>query len=130
MNLRKLAADELLDLAVEVLSRGGSLTLLASGHSMVPAIADGDRVSLRPAGAGSPRLGDVWLVATSKGARLHRLVSSGRNHLGAWFRVKGDAATGALEHVSRADLVGRVVRIDRSASRFLSSRWWRVRVFE
>lgn len=116
--------EQLLNLAVEVTSRGGHFTFAATGHSMYPAIAHGDRVILGPLPAGCVRVGDVVLVGTDNGPRLHRVISAGTDPSGPFLTTRGDAEVGQGERVRPAAVCGRVVRVQRPLWRWISPRFW------
>ena len=86
--------EQLLNLAGEVISRGGHFAFNTTGHSMYPAIAHGDRVVLGPLPPGGARVGDVVLVGTGDGPRLHRVVSTGSDSAGPFLLTRGDAELG------------------------------------
>jgi len=64
-----------------------------TGDCMRPALAAGDLVRVVPARVRRPRFGDVVLVATGGGLRLHRLVWGPPLAFARW-RTKGDHAPG------------------------------------
>ena len=117
MTLRCLSQKQLLELAEEVVSRGGVLRFQARGRSMRPAIADQDWVVLGPVGGHEPRLGEVVLARTRRGPRLHRVVEKGAGADGGWLRVRGDTQLGRGETVSMDAVVARLVKVDRSLIR-------------
>ena len=112
-------SEQLLQLAAEVTSRGGHFTFTATGHSMYPAIAHGDGVILGPLPKGGARVGDVVLVGTGNGPRLHRVVS-----LDPALITRGDAEQGPGEHIRPEAVCGRVVRVKRPLRRWISPRFW------
>lgn len=116
--------EQLLQLAGEVISRGGYFTFHTTGHSMYPAIAHGDQVILGPLPEGGARVGDVVLAGTRDGPRLHRVVSAGTDPSGPFLLVRGDAETGPGERVRPEAVCGRVVRVHRPLRRWLSPRFW------
>jgi hypothetical protein len=112
-------SEQLLQLAREVTSRGGHFTFTATGHSMYPSIAHGDRVILAPLAEGGARMGDVVLVGTDNGPRLHRVIS-----LEPVLLTRGDAETGPGERIRAEAVCGRVVRVQRPLRRWISPRFW------
>ena len=121
---RPVPPEQLLQLAGEVISRGGHFTFQTTGHSMYPAIAHGDRVILGPLPEGGARVRDVVLVGTPDGPRLHRIISTGADPSGPFLLVRGDAETGPGERVGPEAVCGRVVRVNRPLGRWLSPRFW------
>lgn len=71
--LRRLPAAFVIDLAREVLGRGGVLGLRVRGHSMRPFLVDGARVVLGARPASALQAGSVVLALTRRGPRLHRV---------------------------------------------------------
>lgn len=78
--------------------RGAELTV--TGTCMEPAIRDGARVRLRPPDPPA-RVGDVALLRTAKGLRLHRVVL----RIGSVLRTKGDAGIYLDPPSSRGDVI-------------------------
>ncbi len=78
--------DGAIDLARELIARGQTVRYRARGHSMWPAILDGDRLTLAPI-EGPVRAGDVMFLPTADFGLAHRVVA----RLGRWCCVKGDA---------------------------------------
>jgi hypothetical protein len=115
-----LFAEDLLKLADQVTRAGGLLTFRSRGHSMAPFIHDGDRVVLGPNRPQGPRVGEVVLVRTARGPRLHRLTGSGHDQAGGSFSVTGDANGSLLEIVRREDVIATVVSVHRPLRRYLS----------
>ena len=123
MKTTELFGQELLELADEVVGRGGLLAFRARGHSMAPVIADGDRVVLGPLDPGGPRVGDVVLIRVNPGPRLHRLVQGGKDDDGPFFIARGDAPGAGQDRIRTGDICGRVVRVNRPWWRWLSPRF-------
>ena len=94
--------------ALDVLRAGGSVRLVARGHSMTPAIRDGDRVELEPLGS-PPRPGDVLACEADGSLVIHRLV--GRP--GGRLELRGDAAPARDQPLAPGAALGRVVRVER-----------------
>ena len=65
---------------------GAQLTV--SGTCMEPSLKEGSRITLRPCD-GPVRVGDVVLLRTAAGLRLHRVLL----HFGDRIRTKGDQGT-------------------------------------
>ena len=122
MKITELFGDQLLDLADEVVGRGGVLAFRARGHSMAPIIADGDQVLLGPLAPGGARIGEVVLIRTDSGPRLHRLVQVDGNPDEQLFVARGDAPGSSKDRIPGSAICGRVVRINRPWWRWLSPR--------
>ena len=113
MTARSLSRQQLLVVAGAVVSRGGLLRCRVHGYSMRPVISDGDDVVLGPLEAQGPRVGEVLLVDTSRGPKLHRVIARGRDGDGTWLRVRGDTQVGAGETVRLDAVYARVVSVQR-----------------
>jgi GNAT superfamily N-acetyltransferase len=71
-----LGSDDLADIAVSVLSQGGSISFIASGASMLPTLRDGDLLRVERIEPGSISAGDIILHSTGMvGAAVHRVRS-------------------------------------------------------
>lgn len=67
----------------------GAVRFAVRGDCMRPALVEGEDVLVVAAARQPPRFGDVVLLESSEGLRLHRLVWNGRR-----LRTKGDRAPG------------------------------------
>ena len=87
-----------------LLKDGIAVRFRANGRSMYPAVRDGDEVRVEPQSAGC---GEVAMVATAEGLRVHRVMRDGQ--------TRGDCC---LAGDSAAEMIGRVSRVnDRPVSR-------------
>lgn len=91
------------ELSRSLLAKGISIRFLARGRSMFPAICDGETVQVEPAAI---RRGDVLLVDSEDGFRVHRLQASPEGTL----ITRGDSCTEAEVSSERA-VLGRVSRV-------------------
>lgn len=94
----------------EVLARGAALRFCAKGGSMSPFICHGDVISISPL-RGRPGLGQVVAFIDPQNERLavHRIV--GRR--GECCLIQGDALARVDGLVPRANILGRVSRVER-----------------
>jgi hypothetical protein len=115
-----LLSSELVELAKEVIAKGGRLHFRTRGHSMFPFVADGDEVVLGPFEPGGPQIGQVVLFDTKNGARLHRLIACVREAGTSYFIARGDAELGAGERIEVDQIHGQIVETHRPLSRWLS----------
>lgn len=102
------------ELLAAVLARGTPFRFQASGSSMSPFIRDGDVITLAPA---PPRLlfGDVAAFVNPGNNRLsvHRVVNRGHHA----YLIRGDNASEPDGIISHADILGRVIHVERGGRR-------------
>ena len=109
-----ISARDLEALSADTIRSGGSIAFIARGHSMRPAILDGDRVEVGPVSDGGWRLGDVALARVAQGLILHRIVTLGEGPLGAWVEMAADATREQRERLPVASLIGRLTSPQRA----------------
>lgn len=112
MRERSLAGPVAGELAADVLRAGGRVSLVATGHSMTPAIRSGDRLTIEPLRA-APRTGDVLACEIDGRLVIHRVVG-GRAGL---TDVRGDVAPASDQPVPVQALLGAVTRVERGRRR-------------
>ncbi len=95
----------------ELIGRGHGFRLSVSGSSMFPSIRDGDIVVVEPCDSRDLRLGDIVFYRRPRGHTAHRLV--GRCDGGANLITRGDALAPCDPVLSRSQVVGRVVVVER-----------------
>jgi len=101
-------------LSADILARGGSFDFEAHGHSMAPAIRDGDVLTLEPARGEAVRAGDVVLYRDLRSQPVvHRVAERQVRDGRVVLTIRGDAAPGAAEQVAAERVLGRVVRVQR-----------------
>ena len=98
-----------LDLAVESLRRSGKLRMRVQGTSMLPAIRPGSYIAVRQAAPDQMVTGDIVLLKTSTGLRLHRLVEIRHEPSGTVFVTRGDNHRHNDTPAGAPDLLGRMV---------------------
>jgi hypothetical protein len=123
VSARSLSRSQLLELARQVVSRGGLLRVQVRGQSMRPAIADDDQVVLCPIRSPGPCAGEVVLAETRLGPRLHRVVARGVDEQGPWLRIRGDRQVGPGQLVRPEDVVAAVARVERPLYKALGAYW-------
>jgi len=96
-----------LDLAIESLRKSGKLRFRVQGTSMMPTIRPGTCVSVRQATPDQVAGGDIILLKTSTGLRLHRVVEIRPGSSGPMFVTRGDNHRHNDQPASAADLLGR-----------------------
>jgi signal peptidase I len=113
-----LGGQDFAALAGEILGRGEALRFRAKGASMRPFIRDGDLVEVRPIGATSVRRGDVVLFRAEGGRALaHRVVRVVGDDRREALVTKGDSITWCDGPISREQVLGRVVAVERDGRR-------------
>lgn len=94
-------------LAADVLRSYGKVRLRVTGTSMLPAVQPGDIVWVRSYGVDRAAVGAVVLFAREERLVVHRVVQRE-----PWI-TRGDTLTYNDPPISRADLLGRIVAIER-----------------
>jgi signal peptidase I len=96
----------------DVLIGGASVRVRVTGRSMHPFLVSGDVVTLEPVAGGSVRMGNVILSRrASAGPVLHRVIGTAP---AGGIRTRGDALRLEDEPVAAADVLGRVVRVEKA----------------
>jgi len=93
-----------------VLTTGAPFRFTASGFSMSPFIRDGDAITIAPAPA-RIHYGEVVAFVNPFNGKLtvHRVVHVSRGG----YLMQGDNAPEQDGYVSRRDIIGRVIRLER-----------------
>jgi len=98
-----------LELTTKVLRSRGMVRLKAFGTSMLPTIWPGDALVIKGMPSDRFASGDVVLVDTGQGIRVHRLVQKDGSH---WI-TRGDAMPQNDPAVRCEDVLGKVLEIHR-----------------
>lgn len=113
-----------------LLSGGHSVRFRAPGWSMHPTIRNGEAITVAPLGRSPLRVGDVLLYRRGRAAIAHRVIrvrSAAGRSIG--FVVRGDAAHSCDRPIELAQVLGRVLAIERDGRSvrvdLLSSAWSR-----
>ena len=108
--------------------QGNSVRFRPGGHSMSPAIRDGEAVTVAPVRASEVRRGDIILYRAERGLIAHRVLKL-RGELDApVFITRGDASTSCDAPVDASQVLGRVICVERNGRR-LSLKGRRARIF-
>jgi hypothetical protein len=92
---------------------------------MQPTIEDGERITVAPIGAAAVTRGDILLYQSECGVKAHRVVGIRRSAKGEDVRylLRGDASVDREDPVRPAQVLGRVVSVQRADRRIdLTSR--------
>jgi len=110
-----LSGPALNELLRSVLDKGAPFRFRAKGFSMSPFIKDGDIVTVSRLSGASPGLGDVvaFLHPGTEKLVIHRIV--GKNSKS--YIIKGDNMSQGDGPVTEADIMGRVIRVERNGKK-------------
>ena len=111
----RIAGAPMIDLIRDVIGRGASIKVIASGCSMAPFIKDGDILTLSPLPARAPECGDVVAFKFPQTDRMmiHRVIEVHRVR----YLVKGDYLSGPDCLIAKSDILGLLSRVERAGSR-------------
>ncbi len=103
------------DVTAELLSLGACVRFQAAGHSMYPAIRDGEMIKVEPVEPSHIKEGDIVLYRMKKGVIAHRVVHIERRNGGPpFFVLRGDALERYDGIVEPRQVIGRVVSVERN----------------
>ena len=108
-----LTAPVVMELIEAVHEKGASFRFQASGHSMTPAIRDGDVITVSPLGEIVPRRGDVLAFRHPERPQMlvHRVLHAHPSE--KKFYIKGDGCPGADGWIPAENVLGLVTRVER-----------------
>jgi signal peptidase I len=98
-----------------MLDKGKPFRFEATGGSMSPFVRDGDVITVSPLSDTPPRLGDVVVFIRPESGKLvvHRVVGKRDGS----YLIRGDNAPDSADLVPRANVLGRVTRVERGGKR-------------
>jgi hypothetical protein len=100
--------------AESLLATGLSVRFRAAGRSMMPAVRDGECVTVAPVAAGDVALGDIVLCETWRGPLAHRVLAIATTASGVRsFALRGDASFDSDRPVEAPAVRGRLVSVER-----------------
>jgi signal peptidase I len=101
----------------EILNKGLSLRLRATGRSMAPFLRGGEIITIKKVPSASLRIGDlIFFKNRESSLLLHRIVKKQRTGSGLVFQTKGDAVTGIDNPVHENNILGKACTIEKIAS--------------
>ncbi|MBK6317094.1 MAG: S24/S26 family peptidase [Blastocatellia bacterium] len=110
----RLETPDLLKKARYELSRQHPILLRVSGTAMLPALADGDLVTIHPIQMQTVRDGDIVLYQSLRDtALIHRIVRVEHRSAGRFVVTRADASQALDTPVPIHHIMGRVTSIDR-----------------
>jgi signal peptidase I len=122
-------------LSADLLRHGHSVRFRATGESMHPTIRAGDAITVQPVVPSDLRYADIMLYRTERSVLAHRVVGrlKAAGARGA-FLVRGDACMDCDEPVAEAQVLGKVVTVERgdrliALDRRTAKIWHLVRLF-
>ena len=126
MQKLNLGSSDLAELAAEVFDRGGTISFIAMGSSMLPTLKDGDLLTAAPEDPFSVQQGDLLLYRTEDDrAAVHRVSDVSRISSHAELTLSSDSNPEDIYRISIEQVMGKVlsavrdgkaVRIDSVAS--------------
>ena len=103
------------ELTAELLERGACVRFQATGHSMYPAIKDGEIIKVEPVEPSHIKKGDIVLYRMKKGVIAHRVVHiETRNGGPPFFVLRGDTLETCDGIVEPRQVIGRVISVERN----------------
>jgi len=103
------------ELTAELLERGTCVRFQAAGHSMYPAIKDGEMIKVEPVEPSHIKKGDIVLYRMKKGVIAHRVVHIERRNGGSpFFVIRGDTLETCDGIVEPRQVIGRVISVERN----------------
>jgi Peptidase S24-like len=106
-----------LELVAELLGRGREVKLRARGGSMRPALDDGDVLTLGPLSR-APRPGEIVAVLRGGFFAIHRVDAANPSEA----RLRGDACAEADGWFAAAEVLGKVIAVQRGSRRLSAAR--------
>jgi signal peptidase I len=112
-----LSGPDLIELLQAILDKGVPFRFRAKGFSMSPFIKDDDVITVSPLTDGSTHSGDIVAFIRSEMKKLviHRVVGK----QGEYFHIKGDNIPNTDELIPKANIIGRVTKVERNGKRFI-----------
>jgi signal peptidase I len=103
------------ELTAELLERGACVRFQATGHSMYPAIRDGEMIKVEPVEPSEIKKGDIVLYRAKQGVIAHRVVHIERRNGGPpFFVLRGDTLETCDGIVEPRQVIGRVISVERN----------------
>jgi signal peptidase I len=111
MNTESDERKVLRDLADELLDKGTSIRITASGYSMFPAIRPGNTIIIKPVQPDELKCGMIIAWKREKDLVVHRLVLAYESDDTKYYITRGDSSRFSDKPVTRDMIAGRVEAI-------------------
>jgi len=98
---------------VAALPADGRLRFRADGGSMRPTIRSGEMITVGGVDPRTIAIGDILLVRVADRVLAHRVIVRAGRADDLWILLQGDAMSAADAPVSAADIIGRVLAVER-----------------
>jgi signal peptidase I len=102
------------EISTALLTDGYSVRFRPKGHSMFPAIRDGEAVTVAPVRASEVKRGDIILYRAERGLIAHRVTRLMGETNAPVFITRGDSATSCDAPVNAQQVLGRVICVERN----------------
>ena len=114
MQKLNLGSSDLAELAAEVFDRGGVISFIAMGSSMLPTLKDGDLLTAVPEDPFSIQQGDLLLYRTGEGsAAVHRVSDASRVSSHGELTLSSDSDPEDHYRISIEQVMGKIVSASR-----------------
>lgn len=104
-------------LCVSLLAEGRTVRFRASGHSMAPAVRDGDLLTVAARKAEALEPGEIAFYRAGRGLVAHRVMA----RVGGGLVCRGDAPSCAEERIAGKDVLGVVIAVRPARHRWLTA---------
>lgn len=119
--------EETLALFEDILDKGMSLRVRATGRSMTPSLGTGEVITIRQASCSSLKRGDLLFLKNVDGYPvIHRLVNKKKRHNVLTFQTRGDALIALDRPVREENILGKVCELEKGQKHInLEKPYWR-----
>jgi GNAT superfamily N-acetyltransferase len=108
--------DTFIDLAKEVLRKGGLLRFKAHGSSMYPSIQHGATIVVKSVKPKAVKFGDIVFASCNGRALVHRMVGRFTQDGVPMFILRGDFSIASINMVPQQNVLGHVVNVAQKGS--------------
>ena len=108
--------DMFIDLAKEVLGKGGLLRFKVHGSSMYPSVRNGATIIVRSVEPTDVRIGDIVFAYCNGRVLVHRMVDRFTRDGVPMFILRGDCSIASINMVPQQNVLGHVVNVAQKGS--------------